>query len=190
MIVLAGGIGSGKSVVARTLRLKGFGVFDCDREAKFLMENEADLIATLNEITEDQAYDSSGRLDKKKLSQLLFENSAIRSEVNKAVHAAVINRLRNWLKESSRNMFVETAIAAESGIAAMAKEIWLVVASPLTRMERVRLRDTRPDEQILKIMETQAREEEKLYSTGVEIKKIFNDPEGHLLERINELLTI
>ncbi|MDE5975343.1 MAG: dephospho-CoA kinase, partial [Muribaculaceae bacterium] len=42
-IGITGGIGAGKSVVSRILRLNGFTVFDCDSEARLLMENDSRL---------------------------------------------------------------------------------------------------------------------------------------------------
>ena len=44
LIAIVGGIGSGKSVVSRILRLRGFGVFDCDYEARCILESpESDI---------------------------------------------------------------------------------------------------------------------------------------------------
>lgn len=187
MIVLAGGIGAGKSVVARILRLRGFGVFDCDMEARKLMEEDEDLIKSLKTLAGDDIY-RSGKLDRKHLGQLLFSDGELRKKVNSLVHCRIRERIREWLAADKANIFVETAIASQSGIAAEAEAIWLVEASDATKMERVALRDGRSKEDIIKIMEAQEREDNDLQCLSIPMERISNNPDDQLLDRINELL--
>ena len=185
MIVLAGGIGSGKSVVARILRLKGFGVFDCDYEARVLMETNKHLIQSIIDIAGDDVYSAGGKLNRQKLSALIFNDIEIRDRINKVVHAAVRSEIVKWLKEDPANIFVETAIAAESGLAGMAEQIWIVKASDATRISRVMARDGRSEENIKSIMHAQAEEEDRMKKSNVLIKKINNDSSDMILEEIN-----
>lgn len=185
-IIIAGGIGSGKSVVARVLRLRGYGVFDCDYEARVLMEHDADLQKRIREVAGKSVY-SAGRLDRKALAEKFFSDPVLRENVNTAVHAAVRDRIAVWLEESEKNVFIETAIAALSGIARMAREIWLVEASDLTRIERVRGRDAREESQIRHIMEAQAGEEALLEASGIPLRRIRNDKDSQLLENIPKM---
>lgn len=190
MIVITGGIGSGKSVVARILRLQGFGVFDCDYEARVLMESSGPLARQVRDIAGNDVYGPSGLLDRRKLADRIFGSPALRLEINQAVHSAVKIRMREWLKESERNVFVETAIAAGSGIAEEAQEIWLVEASSDTRMHRVRARDGRSKEDVESIMTAQEREEELLLSMGKKVVRISNNPGDPILETILKQLEI
>ena len=48
MIGICGGIGSGKSVVSRILRLRGDAVYDCDLEAKRIMDSSEEVLTALN----------------------------------------------------------------------------------------------------------------------------------------------
>ena len=185
MIVLAGGIGSGKSVVARILRLKGFGVFDCDYEARVLMETNKHLIQSIIDIAGDDVYSAGGKLNRQKLSALIFNDIEIRDRINKVVHAAVRSEIVKWLKEDPANIFVETAIAAESGLPGMAEQIWIVKASDATRISRVMARDGRSEENIKSIMHAQAEEEDRMKKSNVLIKKINNDSSDMILEEIN-----
>lgn len=187
MIVLAGGIGAGKSVVARILRLRGFGVFDCDIEARKLMEEDEDLVKSLKTLAGEDIY-RSGKLDRKHLGQLLFSDGELRKKVNSLVHGRIRERIREWLAADKANIFVETAIASQSGIAAEAEAIWLVEASDATKMERVALRDGRSEEDIIKIMEAQEREDKDLQCLSIPMERISNNPDDQLLDRINELL--
>lgn len=188
MIVLAGGIGSGKSVVARMLRLKGFGVFDCDFEAKLLMHSDPRIIEGIKKIAGDDVYSDSGRLDRGRLASVIFGDKEARDRINVLVHEAVRNRIGEWLKENTANVFVETAIAAESGIADKADAIWLVDADEETRIARVKFRDGRSEDDIRRIMDAQRAEEELLFSNHRNLVKINNNPADSLLEQINFLL--
>lgn len=188
MIVLAGGIGSGKSVVARILRLKGFGVFDCDFEARRLMESDPCVKAALMAAVGSEIYDDSGSLNRKFLASRIFNDPESRRVVNAIVHNAVKDSIRRWILQDRNNLFVETAIPAQSGIAEMASQIWIVDASVDSRLARVRSRDDRSVEEILKIMDAQAREEEAIFSFH-NVKTIHNNPADSLLTQIDSLLS-
>lgn len=188
MIVLAGGIGAGKSVVARILRLKGFGVYDCDFEARRLMESDATLRRSISKIAGNDVYLPDGTLNRKVLAIRIFASSDLREAINAMVHHAVRESIGNWLGRNKKNVFVETAIAAQSGIANMAEEIWLVVASEETRLRRVGTRDERTPDEIRQIMLAQAREERLLAESGVNLLKIENDDNSDLLGRLSEIL--
>lgn len=187
MIVIAGGIGSGKSVVSRILRLNGYGVFDCDYEAKRLMELDIRLATELKKAAGNDIYDG-GILDRRLLAARIFSDKETRKMVNRAVHEAVKERIGLWLSDSPENIFVETAIAAESGIAAEADEIWLIHADVETRLQRVRLRDGREEGEILRIMEAQEREEGLLSDGTKPVVHISNNNDDELLTTLLSLL--
>lgn len=190
MIVLTGGIGSGKSVVARILREKGYGVFDCDYEARCLMENDEALRTDIKTIAGEDVYADrgDGKLDRKKLASIIFTDEEKRSQVNSSVHREVKKRLAFWLKENPLNIFVETAVAGESGLADMAEEIWLVYASAPVRVSRVLSRDGRSETETLRIISAQMGEEEFLAGLGSKVKVIKNDEGDTLLPQIEKLI--
>lgn len=188
MIVLTGGIGSGKSVVARILRLRGFGVFDCDHEARLIMETDPKVREEIKEIAGEEAYHPDGALNRKELSRILFVDTALRSRVNEVVHGAVKQRITEWSEENPRNVFVETAIAAESGLTEMADEIWMVTASREVKVQRVISRDRRHEKEVLKIMDAQASEEKLIENNSTTVHTIENNPWNMLLPEVEKLI--
>lgn len=190
MIVLAGGIGSGKSVVSRILRLKGLGVFDCDYEARVLMDTDGTLIEGIKEIAGAEIYGEDGKIMRPVLAQRLFSNPSLRFRINGLVHTAVKVRMESWLVEGNSNIFVETAIPAESGIADYCGEVWIVDADREERMRRVGLRDGRSREEIERIMDVQALEEKRVRESGKRVRVIANNPDDNLLEQLNGLLKV
>ncbi|MCH5217281.1 MAG: dephospho-CoA kinase [Muribaculaceae bacterium] len=189
MIVVAGGIGSGKSVVARILRLQGYGVFDCDVEARQLMEQDRALAEEIRRLAGRDVYDPAGRLDRQRLAAAIFADKELREEVNRAVHDAVKRRMREWLLEREENLFVETAIAVQSGIADEADAIWIVTADRATRMERVKARDSRSREETERIMEIQELEEKALEDSGKPTVRISNNDGDELLSQIMDRIS-
>lgn len=187
MILLAGGIGSGKSVVARLLRLKGFGVYDCDTRASWLMEHDDNLREELREAAGKEVYDTSGRLDRKYLGEKMFVDCRLRKEVNRVVHSAVRKDIRSWLEEDKANVVVESAIGSESGLLDEAEEVWLVVASENERLSRVLQRDFhRSKEDVLRIIKVQENEETSILQSGKHVVSIYNNPENALMPQIEE----
>lgn len=180
---MAGGIGSGKSVVARILRLKGWGVYDCDLRARCLMQEDEALIQEVKRMAGDDSYDEEGKLRRSLLASRIFGNHELLAEVNGAVHSAVRSDLRAWVSEAPQNIFVESAIAAQSGIAAEADAIWLVVADASVRLERVSVRDSRSEEEIRRIISLQEAEERELAMLGKPVERILNDSDSESLLR-------
>lgn len=187
MIVLAGGIGSGKSVVARILRLKGFGVYDCDFEAKRLMNSDKELMGEVEKIAGETVY-ADGKLDRKKLASIIFSDETKRRRINSVVHSAVRRDVERWLAKDAGNIFVETAIAAESGIDLLADAVWIVWADERVRIARVEMRDGRAEDEILKIIQSQAEEEKRILKCGREVVMINNNPDSQLLAQIDKAL--
>ena len=188
MIVITGGIGSGKSVVSRILRLRGYGVYDCDYRAKVLMETDSEINSGIRRIAGSDAFNDDGSLNRLHLAEVIFGSREKRQQINQLVHAAVRKDIEMWLKEKPENLFVETAIAVESGLAALAKEVWMVRATPETRIRRVGERDSREEEEIMKIIEAQKREEAGLKEMDIPVVFIDNNPSDYLMGEIDKAL--
>lgn len=71
-IGITGGIGCGKSFVCRKLQGLGMVIFDCDREAKRIMETLPDVVEGLKSVVGEQVYTSEGRIDKRVMSDFLL----------------------------------------------------------------------------------------------------------------------
>lgn len=191
LIGITGGIGCGKSVVSRILRLQGFSVYDCDIEARRLMQNDAELIQELCRIAGNDIYDAEGKLNRRALASLIFNDESMRLEVNRVVHSRVLKDIKGWSEEADCDiLFVESAILATSSITSLCTEVWRVEASQETCIRRIQRRNplmTR-EETLARIRSQRAeyyklREDAMKY--GFQILDIHNDEYSALLPQIS-----
>ena len=156
LIGIAGGIGSGKSVVARMLRATGRKVYDCDSEARRLMNDDDTLRRQLSEAFGNDIYGSDGMLDRKRLAALVFTDSDNLQRINALVHPAVGRDIARWTAEQSdTTLWVETAILRESGLDSIVDRAWLVEAPLEVRIERAMRRDGTTRDKVLERIESQ-----------------------------------
>ncbi len=87
-IALTGGIGSGKSVVARIFECLGVPVYDSDSRAKVLMNNDKEIISALCGLVGNDVYKDSC-LQQDVLAQAIFSDSDLCQQVNEIVHPRV-----------------------------------------------------------------------------------------------------
>lgn len=187
IIGITGGIGSGKSVVSRILRLNGFAVYDCDYEAKRIMGCDAGVRSALCDILGDGAYDAHGNPDRKYIAGLIFSNAEMLARVNGVVHASVRDHFRIFARESSsETVFCESAILASSGFAGLCDSVWLVEAPVGLRIERVMRRSAMSADEVMQRMAAQSDEMAAVVAYRPSV--IRNADDSGLLQRIMNLL--
>ncbi len=183
IIGITGGIGSGKSVVSRILRLNGFPVYDCDLEAKRLMTCNDGLRQSLLEILGEGVYLPDGSLDRRFVSERIFADAQLLKRVNGAVHAKVKEDFLDYAdREKSEMVFCESAILSTSGFDTFCDGIWLVTAPDDVRCRRVMSRNGMREEEVLARM--QAQEGEWSGIPESKLKVIRNDGESLLLPQV------
>ena len=141
IIGLTGGIGSGKSTISKEFKCNSIPVYDSDTRAKILMNSSKVLKAKLIEFFGSSAY-SNGFLNKKYISNLIFNDSSALNKINSIVHPEVFNDFMNW-KSRLNNDFViyESALIFESGSYKSNDYNILVISDINKRIERVIKRD-------------------------------------------------
>lgn len=138
---ITGGIGSGKSVVCKILKLLNYPIYDTDLQAKILMRNSPIIKSKLIELIGDDAYIGDD-INTIKISSFIFSSEENLRKVNSIVHPEVCKDFYKWkTNQSSDFVFVESAILYESGLDKMVDETWCVVADEEVRIKRVMLRN-------------------------------------------------
>lgn len=145
IIGITGGIGSGKSAIARQLSLMGYFVYDTDREAKRLIVSDAQVRQQISALFGPEVY-QDGVYQTHIVAKRVFEQQqSTLAELNAIVHPAVRADIRSCLAsyahKTSITAFVECAILYEAGIDQLCDMVVAVTAPEQLRIERTIARD-------------------------------------------------
>lgn len=161
-IGLTGGIGSGKSTVAKVFEILGIPVYYADTAAKNLMNTDPELRkAILLEFGND-AY-TGNELNRKKIASVVFNDPAKLEKLNQLIHPVTIRDAEEWMKiQNSPYAIKEAALLFESGAHAGLNKIIGVSAPYELRIKRVMERDGVTREEVISRMNRQWDEERKM----------------------------
>lgn len=155
IVAVTGGIGSGKSVVSRILRMRGFAVVDTDSHAKAIMDADEEIKRRIaDEICAD-AIGADGAIDRPRLAAVVFADAQLLARLNGIVHGKVRESIARMAADARGNLFVETAIFFQSGLNRMADAEWRVVCPDELRVERVMSRNGISRSQVLERIASQ-----------------------------------
>lgn len=142
---ITGGIGSGKTTVARIWESLGATVVYADDLAKQLMQTDPDLKRKLSETFGEETYQSDGSLNKPHLIKEAFHKNRV-EELNSIVHPAIRIQANNLIKKAERKgteLFAyEAAILLNEGRPDYMDVVVLVTSDRETRLARVSERDS------------------------------------------------
>ena len=155
-IGITGGIGSGKSVVSRVLKIMGYPIYDSDSWAKKLMNNNSDIRNSLTLRFGKDTYTDTG-LNRQFLAQQIFCNKENLAYVNSIVHPAVGKHFLQWSeRQHSKLVFIESAILFSSGFDKIVDKIIFVDAPQDMRLKRAMVRDNSNAEAVMARIKNQA----------------------------------
>ena len=141
-IGLTGGIGSGKTTVAKVLEVLGVPVYYADEAAKELMYKNELLKQQLIFHFGESTYLDDGQLNRKHLSSIVFADKEKLELLNSLVHPVTIADAQQWFsKQTSPYVVKEAALLFESGSAEGLDYIIGVTAPATLRIKRVMDRD-------------------------------------------------
>ncbi len=189
VVVVAGGIGSGKSVVCRILSAMGREVYDCDTRAKALMDSSEDIKSQISARISADAVDADGGIDRKRLASVVFSDPSKLAILNGIVHGAVRDDVARRVSEMPEEeyLFVETAIPHASGLDVMADAIICVEAPLSVRVERVMRRSGLTEAQVVSRIDAQQGEAAAIDSNPDTIR-ILNDGKTPILPQLLDIL--
>ncbi|AJW63735.1 dephospho-CoA kinase [Elizabethkingia bruuniana] len=163
IIGLTGGIGSGKTTVARFIEEMGYPVYNSDTRAKDLVNESHDLKAAIIQLLGSQAYDENGLYDRKYVGSIVFSNDELLKQLNAIIHPAVNKDFHDWVKRQSREIiFKETALLFELKLNLQCDKSLLVTADESIRIKRVMDRDSKTYREVEKVIDNQMPERKKI----------------------------
>jgi dephospho-CoA kinase len=161
-IGITGGIGSGKSTVARVFETLGIPVYNADDAAKRLMQEDPEIKKLLISLFGETAFEQ-GKLNRSWISAQVFGNPEKVKALNAIVHPATIRDAQEWMnKQQTPYTLKEAALIFESGSEKELDYVIGVDAPQELRIQRVLERDHTTREAILQRMNNQLDESEKI----------------------------
>lgn len=149
IVGLTGGIGSGKTTVANFFKELGVPVYIADVEAKRLMVASAELRQKITALFGEESY-QDGRLNRKYLAGLVFNNPEKLEALNNLVHPVVAEDFRKWVSaQQAPYVIKESALLFETGDYKNC-DVTILVKAPLEeRIRRVIKRDAASKESVM-----------------------------------------
>ena len=142
LIGITGGIGAGKSTVSTICKHLGFKVYNSDQRAKEIVSEDSIIKKKLISFFGNNIY-KNGILDRKFLSDKIFNDKSSLQQINSIIHPAVKKDFNSWVINNSNEkiLFKESALLLESGAYKELDKIILIVSDKNLRVSRVLNRD-------------------------------------------------
>jgi len=191
-IGLTGGIGSGKTTVAKIFETLGVPVYYADDVAKQLMQEDNVLKQSIINIFGKDSYTTDGKLNRSYLSATVFSNPHQLERLNAIVHPATIQHAEQWMQQQQAPYVIkEAALIFESGSQSTLDYVIGVYAPQALRMQRTIKRDNIDEDKVLQRMQNQIDENIKMRLCD---RVIQNDDQTPLIQQVvmlhQELLSI
>lgn len=161
-IGLTGGMGAGKTTVARVFETLNVPVYYADEEARRLMNSDPELQKAITALFGKNAY-REGRLNRTHIAGMAFNDPDLLEKLNGLVHPRTILHAEEWRKRQRTHYIIkEAALLFESGADKHLNAVIGVTAPLEMRVERVMNRDGLSREEVMKRIARQMDETEKM----------------------------
>ena len=161
IVGLTGGMGTGKTSILNLFKKKNINCFNSDFIAKKLMDN--DLKEEIKTLFGSDIYEK-GKLNRKKISKIVFNDIKKLNKLNSIVHPAVRKNFRDFIKKNETDKFIvyETALLFETGFNRECDSIILIISPFKKRIERIMKRDGLLKSEIIRRIDHQLPDKKKV----------------------------
>ncbi|MEO9965077.1 MAG: dephospho-CoA kinase [Reichenbachiella sp.] len=182
---ITGGIGSGKTTVCEIFKILGIPVYQADDRAKFLMQNDPNLVSQITAAFGAESYIES-QLNRPYLAKMVFSDPNQTAKINALVHPAVSKDFQSWVSvQRAPYVIKEAALMIESGSYKQLDKLITVTASMAIRIQRIQKRDPqRSMSEIKAIIDKQVSEEKRMELSDLVVN---NDGQSLLIPQVLEL---
>ena len=161
---ITGGIGTGKSTVLNILKEKyDFLVLESDKIAHEVMNPGNSAYNEIVEYFGDSILNEDKTINRKMMSEIVFNDKDKLNKLNSIVHPAVIKRISDTIEQEKlngkENFVIEAALLIESGCSKICDRVWYIYADTEVRIERLMKSRNMTRKQIEDVMKNQMKNE-------------------------------
>ena len=187
VVGLTGGIGSGKSTIARLFAALGIAVYDSDTEAKKLINTSAEIKKRIVEVFGAEAY-AEGVYNRAYMADIVFRNPDKLAVLNSIVHPVLADYFNQWVAlQTSPYVIKEAAILFESGSYKNCDFIITVTAPETLRISRCMSRDGSTEAQVRARMAQQWTDAQRIALSDAVIENINLEETEKRVKELNNL---
>ena len=184
IIGITGGSGAGKTTVTKYFKKYDAEIVDADITAREIVKSGMPALEEIKKEWQDVVVD--GKLDRRALAKIVFNNDEELHKLNTITHKYIIDEINKKIMMSKKEIFVIDAIALfESGLARLCDATICVIADRDKRIKRIMERDD------LTLKEAQeridAQKSDEFYKSRADYV-IYNNDDGSSLEEIADRL--
>ncbi|GLR15487.1 dephospho-CoA kinase [Portibacter lacus] len=185
-IGLTGGMGSGKSYIGAIFKLMKIPIYDSDFHAKRLMIESEEVRNQIISLLGSEAYNADQTLNREFVASQIFNDNKKLTQINEIVHPAVRKDFSEFAAAHTDSSYVinEAALFVENGTYQDFDYLITVVAPMQTRLRRLKLRDKKPEKEILKRITQQSSDRDKILKSHF---VIYNDELQDLFQQITAI---
>jgi dephospho-CoA kinase len=196
VIAITGGLGSGKSTVRKFFEEMGAAGIDTDQLAREVVGPESEGAIRVREVFGESCFDSRGRLDRKKLAEIVFHDRIALRRLESILHPLIRQAESKIVADYKKNkpglpIFVEIPLLTEGGRSSAYDGVVLVTAPKKARLERLEESGRYGRGEALSRMEAQVSDEQRVGAarwivdnggtpeeTKKQVKRIFDEIKG------------
>lgn len=191
VVGLTGGIGSGKTTVAKLFsKFNDVAIYIADIEAKKLMNSSEIIKKKLIKQFGESSFVNQ-KLNRNYISEIVFNDKEKLSILNAIVHPEVKKHFQDFIKKNIDKTYIiyENAILFESGSNLLCDYIITVYANVNTKIERVILRDSSTKEAVESRMKNQWNDSKKIVQSNYIICNENLDETKTQVNKLHNILT-
>jgi len=182
---LTGGIGSGKTTVAKVFQVLSVPIYDSDFQAKKLLNTNEKLKSSIIDEFGLQSYNSQGDLNRAHLASVVFESKEALDKLNSIVHPAVYEDQKRWFASLSHPYgIVESALLYEIGAQSRFDIMIVVDADEELRIQRVMSRDKSSKEDVSARIKNQWPQSQKVALADF---VVINDNKKSIIQQVIDI---
>lgn len=174
IIGLTGGIGSGKSTVAKILGELGAAVYDLDKIGHEILRKNGSVYKQVLSAFGEEILGDDKEIDRAKLGKIVFNNHNALDKLNKIVHPGIDKKVEELTNECRRKkakvLIMEAAAMLENDRSWQSDELWVVIAGEAVVIQRTKNRPGYDEEVVKSRIRSQMKNEDRIKKADVVIE--------------------